>query len=209
MADINKLLKQLGGYVEPTTPQEYATEDSSIRNYLANKINPALDASVNKILPEDMGRVNIPVLSQGEQKDQDRETLKPENMAMALMPGTIGKAPSMPFGNVVDSIKGKSKEAAANAVEELQGAGKFDDLEFDKLTNLRRYLRGQANAEKALEPRRHNTDKNLENLITEKKYLAKKIQSDKATEKKLKKLAEEIEYKKQSNPDDATKASGE
>lgn len=204
MADINKFLKQLGGYVEPTTQKEYQTEDSSIRNYLANKINPVLDSTVNKIIPEDMGRANIPVLSVGEQKDQDREMLKPENMAMALMPASIGKAPSAPFGNIMESIKGKSKEAAANVVEEIQGAGKFDDVEFDKLTNLRRYLRGQANAEKALEPVRKNTGKNLENFIAAKKYEAQKIQADKMNQSKLKRFSDEVEAIKSANPEDAT-----
>lgn len=92
MADVDNFLKRLGGYVPPTTNEEYATEDSSIRNYLANKINPVLDNTVNKVIPEDFGRANVPVLSVGEQKDQDREMLKPENLALSMSGGI--KTPS-------------------------------------------------------------------------------------------------------------------
>lgn len=119
MADINKFLKQLGGYVEPTTQQEYQTEDNSLRNYLANKINPVLDNTVNKIIPEDMGRANIPVLSVGEQKDQDREMLKPENLAMA----GVGSMKIKPAELAVD-IGNSAFSKSTSALKPMQGVNR-------------------------------------------------------------------------------------
>lgn len=123
--DINALLKYLAGHVPETTPEEYQQEAEMPRNYLANKINPLLDEYVNPSIPEDLGRMNIPVLSKGEMKDHDREMMKPENMAMSMMPGALKNTSyaNEVLGGIIPkvSMKGLDK-AKATSIADAFGA---------------------------------------------------------------------------------------
>ena len=95
------------------TQQDEAQKANNPRNWLAGKVNPALDEYINPILPDSF-KLNIPEMTVADQKRYDRDL--PENMAGAAM-GTINAKPSLGSVKVVPSAADKAADVAKASMQ--------------------------------------------------------------------------------------------
>ncbi len=81
------------------TKEDEAQKANNPRNWLAGKVNPALDEYINPMLPDSF-KLNVPEMTVADQKRYDRDL--PENMAGAAM-GSINAKPN--FGKVIQQAE--------------------------------------------------------------------------------------------------------
>lgn len=93
--------------------QDETQKADNPRNWLASKVNPALDEYINPMLPDSF-KLNVPEMTVADQKRYDRDL--PENMAGAAM-GSISTNPAR-FGKILQHAE--KPQALGKVIQKME-----------------------------------------------------------------------------------------